>query len=331
MVFSAGNKGPEPCSIIAPKEAKNPIIVGCSLTYRPEIIDGDSLDNIKGVWKESSRGPAEDGRILPTVVAPGAIVTSAWSQSGNADAWHAKIIPDTENKYILGGGTSFAAPLISGCCALIMEWWRRNMNTEPSLALIKAILINTAEDLAGGPSGRYDVNGKSIPLDPIPNNDQGWGLVNLRNIFKGASRQENIKIRLTYDQINPFTSEGAVQSFHVTAIQDDLPLKITLVWTDAPGATDANPALINDLDLEVLETSTGSIYKGNVFNSGYSVVGGDYDHINNIECVYIEKPVGGYEVNIIAFNLLVDAKPPFDYEIWQDYALVIDNAKEISI
>ena len=103
-------------------------------------------------------------------------------------------------------------------------------------------------------------------------------------------------------------------------------MRITLVWTDAPGAPGSCPALVNDLDLEVAEVTTGKIYKGNVFAKGYSIPWRDFDHCNNVECVYIQKPGGQYEVRVIGGNIVANARPPFDLIPWQDFALVISNA-----
>lgn len=36
-------------------------------------------------------------------------------------------------------------------------------------------------------------------------------------------------------------------------------MRITLVWTDSPGAPDAAPTLVNDLDLEVRKDTTGNL------------------------------------------------------------------------
>jgi subtilisin family serine protease len=119
IVFSAGNEGPRDSTITPPHEAKNPIIVGNSSTYRPNTGNND----IRGLARRSSRGPAKDHRILPTIVAPGTNVSSAYSNTS------ARIpIPDTDGKYIYLSGTSMAAPHISGCCALLVEWWKKRTN-----------------------------------------------------------------------------------------------------------------------------------------------------------------------------------------------------------
>jgi hypothetical protein len=45
---------------------------------------------------------------------------------------------------------------------------------------------------------------------------------------------------------------------------------------------------VNDLDLEVTELATGTVFKGNVFNNGFSVAGGAFDNRNTVECVFVQ-------------------------------------------
>jgi Subtilase family len=306
IVFSAGNAGPDPGTMTPPKEAKNPITVGNSLTFRPGVGD---VDDIRGIAETSSRGPARDGRILPTVVAPGTNVLSAAT--------------GTESEYVFKTGTSMAAPHVAGACALILEWWRgRTGRPSASAAMLKALLVNGAEDLAGGPDGRGGV------LTHIPNNDQGWGRVSLRNVVLDAPQSDRGP-RICVDQEQPLTQTGAEQVFRVTPADPGRPIRVTLVWTDAAGAALAAPALVNDLDLEVTELATGQAYKGNVFADGFSTAGGTFDDRNNVECVYVRNPAGIYEVRVIAARLSANAQPPFDNTPWQDFALVMDNLVEV--
>ena len=320
IIFSAGNSGHHESTITPPKEAKNPIIVGNSSTFRPQF----NMDDIHDLSPTSSRGPALDGRIRPDIVAPGTFVTSALSSTGKTSGGSRILVQGTSNKYIYMSGTSMAAPHISGCCALLIEWWKKRTNGQiPSMAFIKALLVNSAEDMAGGSTGR---NNESV-ISHIPNNDQGWGLVNLKRILQGLP--ENNHTRIFSDQKNPFKMSGEEHSIKIMPAVITNEMRITLVWNDTPGAVNSKPALVNDLDLEIVELTTGNVYKGNVFTDGYSTIGGDFDTINNVECVYIKNPVGEYEVNIIASKIAGNALPPFDKTSWQDYALVIDNAKAI--
>jgi hypothetical protein len=105
----------------------------------------------------------------------------------------------------------------------------------------------------------------------------------------------------------------------------DLPLKITLAYTDVPGFPPAIPALVNDLDLEVISPS-GLVYRGNQFIDGESVPGAaGADSINNVEGVHVELPERGeYIVRVIGRRVLEDARrdtTPVD----QDFALVFSG------
>ena len=400
LVFAAGNDGPQPKTISEPHEAKNIIVVGS--TENALMHSGHGI--MANVFRASSRGPAEDGRILPNLVAPGAFVVSTRS-SADADPnttgvqqpgvfYTDPVSADVHSQYERQIGTSFAAPHVSGLCALLIEWWRKHRNGEtPSPALLKALLINGAEDMAGerwhkvsgwaaespgisrkdnlgftpAAAAKNDIDPPYIqvnqladlaqygwfydtatdtlyvgaPLGPgnlfwvrdtqdapnTPNNDQGWGRASLPNIVLQAPDSDRGP-KLFLDQQHAFTANGQEYLIRVAAVDPALPLRITLVWTDAPGAPGTNPALVNDLDLEVTETSSGNVYKGNVFENGFSVTGGDFDNLNNIECVYVRNPTGIYEVRVVAAVLKGNALPPYDPSVpWQDFALVIDNAE----
>ena len=293
-------------------------------------------------------------------------------------------------------GTSMAAPQVAGLAALLIQWWRARTGATPSPALVKALLVNGAEDLAGGeqwrrlsshgftpgPNGTQQVVGlgfapdrlvengtraleevagaaqvtrpgrwaydaaadtlsfrrfgsgrldarDSAPLAAAPNADQGWGRVSLANIVLQAPDVDRGP-KIVHDQRHAFTSTGEEFLLRVRAADASRPLRITLAWTDAPAAAGAHPALMNDLDLEVVAAGGGQVWVGNHFADGFSTTGGDFDDRDNLECVYLERPVAGetYEIRVVAANLVANARPPWDLAPWQDFALVIDNAVE---
>lgn len=298
LEFSAGNAGPGTRTIGSPAVAKNVIATGASGNDRPDFII--YADGPEAIAEFSSRGPCEDGRIKPDVVAPGTWIASLQSASAtDAYAW----TPISPN-YQYQGGTSQAGPHVSGAAAVFVQFYRENFGATPSPALVKAALINSAWDLDD-----------SYGTAAVPNMDEGWGAVDLPALLDPAFRL------LFIEQTNLLSTGQAVVQRVVTTTTEE-PLKITLTYTDVPGFPGAIPALVNDLDLEVVAPD-GTLYRGNQFENGHSLpnpLAGD--RINNVEGVYLPSPmVGEYQIRIRAARVTEDARidtPGID----QDFALV---------
>jgi PKD repeat protein len=292
-VFSAGNSGPGAYSLTAPKEAKNLIVTASSINYRV-----GSIDSISGF---SSRGPAVDGRWVPTVAAPGEQIASARNDLGGSCS---TAIPGTNNMYAYCSGTSMAAPHVAGSITLITEWWRTfNGGADPSPAMAKALLVNGAVDMNEG--------------NPIPNIHEGWGRVHLTNVMDSEAEV------IYYDQTDLFDNTGESWQITVGIPDPAKPFKVSLAWSDAPGAVGANPALVNDLDLIV--DHGGDTYLGNNFSAGWSIPGGNADLLNNMENVYIQNPGGGAAITVQASNIAGDGVPIFGDATDQDFALICYN------
>lgn len=299
LVFSAGNSGSGASTITAPKEAKNMITTGNSLNQR--------AGAITGMATSSSRGPAVDGRILPTIAAPGSQIAATRRIAGATQCGTA-IGAGVLQNYAFCTGTSMASPHAAGLTILLTEWWRgRNNGASPSPAMLKALLINGAIDIGGTTA-------------PIPNNAQGWGRVHLPGSI-GLGLES-----VHYDQGQVLDNAGEVfeRSFGVPNAAK--PVRISLAWTDAPGAAGANPALVNNLDLEVV--AGGLTYRGNVFSNGSSAAGGSADDRAVTENVYLPAGTSDVVVRVRATTLPGDGVPNRGDATDQDFALVCSNCAE---
>jgi hypothetical protein len=298
LVFSAGNSGTGTGSrLTVPHEGKNMITVASSDNVRAASGNPDSISSF------SSRGFAVDGRVKPDVAAPGGSIVSTRSLPASAVCNQAPT-PESQVLYATCSGTSMAAPHVTGSLALVTQWWRRISGSDPSPAFAKAVLINSATDM--GPRN-------------IPNRDEGWGRVNLGAAFTEGPR-------VLEDQTVVLTDPNQSSSWAVTPADPTKPVRATVVWTDPAGAPGADPALVNDLDLEVVAPD-GTMFLGNQFKDGRSIPGGGANRIDNVENVYIDSAgAGTYTVTVRAFNLPADGVPFGGDQTDQDFALVISNA-----
>jgi hypothetical protein len=299
LVFSAGNSGSGARTITAPKEAKNMITTGNSLNQR--------AGSINTVATSSSRGPAVDGRILPTIAAPGSQIAATRRVAGASQCGTA-IGAGVLQNYAFCTGTSMASPHVAGLTVLLTEWWRdANDGADPSPAMLKALLVNGAVDIGGAAA-------------PVPNNAQGWGRVHLPGSL--GLGVESVR----YDQNHVFDAAGEVFERSFGVPDAGKPVRITLAWTDAPGAAGANPALVNNLDLEVV--AGGQTYLGNVFTAGVSASGGSADNRAVTENVFLPAGVSDVLVRVRATTLPGDGVPNSGDATDQDFALVCSNCAE---
>ncbi|MBI4469604.1 MAG: S8 family serine peptidase [Acidobacteria bacterium] len=318
VVFASSNLGPAADSITPPATAKNVITVGAAEGVRPTGSDNCDVDNTKAdnamdMFKTSGRGPTDDGRLKPEIVAPGTHIQGVASQDPGftgAGVCGNPFFPAGQTNYTWISGTSPAAASVAGAAALIRQWFTSHTDSPyngaaPSPAMTKAYLVNSARYLTG-----FNAN------DSLPSNSQGFGALSLSMAFDDAQR-------LIFDQRKVLQETGDTFVFNGTIIDPTRPFRVSLAWTDAPGST-AGTAFVNDLDLQV--TVGGQTFRGNVMKGGLSVPGGAPDTRNNLECVFLPLGTSGpFSIQITASNIAGDGVPGNPDTTDQDFALAVYN------
>ena len=284
VLFAAGNDGPGTGTVGAPSTAKNTLTVG----NHQNRYSGAPDTMMSG----SSRGPTDDGRIKPDVVAPGGYVRSCRAQeagdTGSA-TW--------SNQYYLEyTGTSMATPNAAGAAALVREYLVEiALRPEPQGALVKALLILGAQDMGAR---------------NIPNDDEGWGRVNLRDTLAPTGGRG-----IWVDDRSLLSSTGQSKSYVFNVSASSSPFKVVLAWSDERGSRFSSTQLVNDLDLEVTSPD-GITYLGNVFSNGRSIQAGSRDTLNNVEVVLIDAAQQGiWEVKVKDTNHAGSRSQPYSIAV----------------
>lgn len=330
IVIAAGNEGSsrDPfnaqqgfvdwLSVGSPATSKNAVTVGASQSDRvtggfsgmtwgdawpqvfptppmnPEKISG----NPESMAAFSSRGPCDDLRIKPDVVAPGTdIVSAKSSRAPAANFWGP--YPGHTGRYAYMGGTSMATPIVSGCLALIRQYYVDLRQVEPSAALLKATLVNSTRPLTG-PTAIAD-------FADVPNFHQGFGRVHMPWAIPNAA-EPDLKLEFLdtwRDVTRQFTGTGQRFRYRVT-VGSARELRFCLAYTDIPARS-----LQNDLNLRI-ELPGGGYLLGNEKRPRKIT---QLDRDNNVEIVRIAAPAAGsYLIQISVGNFLGKK---------QDFALVV--------
>ncbi len=245
----------------------------------------------------SSRGPTQDGRLKPNVMAPGQNIYSA-TRTGT-------------NTYSSMDGTSMATPITSGTVGLMRCYLQEgyyptgapvpeNRLTYISAALLRSMAIASADPNIGS-------------YTP-PDNNIGWGRINADSVlyFTGDTR----KLLLKDDTSGVATGEYKEEQFRVISA---IPLRVALAWSDTAAAPNANPTLVNNLDLELI-SPTGTSYRGNKYSGGQSTPNpSGWDSLNTEECCRVNAPdTGLWTIRVYGRNVATSTRQPFAWTITGD-------------
>lgn len=246
-VFSAGNDGDSNSDNSNPlggnsnydklsydKTSKNLLVVASG---------SDAIINIDGTLNSSirssfsSEGPTDDLRIKPDIMGNGEALTST-SVSESASP----IL-----KYSTISGTSMASPNVCGSLLLLQQHHNNLNGSYMKSATLKGLALHTADDVdSAGPDAH-----------------SGWGLMNAKVAAETIS-ENGFSSWIVEETLN----NG--ESYTIDVVSDgSSPLLASISWTDQGGTTnptgavndgiiyynDDTPALVNDLDIRVTQTS----------------------------------------------------------------------------
>ena len=192
-------------------------------------------------------------------------------------------------------GTSDAAAIVSGAVAVIQQVYKDSNNQLlPASALIKSILYNSADDI-----GNKGIDYRS-----------GFGSLNVYEAIKTIQEKR-------FDGASLAQNETWIKN--ITVPNNAANLKITLAWTDTAASLNIYKALTNDLDLQLVETSTANVYMPwclSSFASKDSLNNLPFrkrDSLNTTEQVSIDVPVAGsYQIKINAKQIQTTNKQAFN-------------------
>lgn len=313
VLVAAGNQGIDANSngvvdldsIGSPATAKNCLTVGAAETLRTtggyagnrysiwgsdypvapistDFISRPFTNNIQGMAAFSSRGPCDDGRIKPDIVANGTDIISTRSRRTSDTGWG--LVTGNTN-YMYMGGTSMATPLTAGAAGLVRQWLVTSGGiTNPSAALMKAVMMNGARNMAPGQYGTGAT--QEIPY-ARPNNVQGWGHVDLyASLVPTAGRTMYL-----YDTNSLSNGQSNTFAYAIAAATTNK-MVLTMAYSDYWGTAGSGKQLVNDLDLTVRKPSGTVVYANNRSS---------LDATNNVETIeFAPDEAGTYTVTVNA-------------------------------
>ncbi len=275
--------------------APGTFILSCRSTVSTADVGPDGLShspNINSFYADDADGVATHAEAVGLGL-PGGQLFGAWNELAPAAPAGSGAL--AEQNYFYDSGTSMATPITSGSVAVLRQYLRQRRGLpNPSAALMKSLIVNSAAVPGAGPTA--------------PDNTHGFGWLDLQQLLAPAGTgQQSFS-----DDMQLAVATGEIRTLSVQVADVALPLRVTLVWTDRPGK-----GLQNKLYLRVLPPG------------GAPAVDGDItvfpNPTNNVQRVHIATPVPGtytIEVHGVSVPFGIPGLAP---ALRQDFALAISN------
>jgi len=294
-IYAAGNEY-SAYRIRNPGISKNALTIGACR-------NGTSSNQIANF---SSRGPTQDNRIKPNVMAPGDNVYSAYGGS--------------DNGYQYLSGTSMATPATNGAIGLIRQYLLAGYyptglaNPGDSIKYQSAALLRAMAMVSCDPN---------VGSWQVPDFNIGWGRIDVDSVlyFDGDTR----RLIILDDTIGVSTGGSITDSFEV---HSSIPLRVCVAWTDTAAAAGANPTLVNDLNVQITAPG-GTYYRGNQYTSGQSTSNpGSWDNRNVEECCRVNSPTTGIWTITVSGQNVPNGPMGYAYAITGDVTAITPGVAE---
>jgi subtilisin-like proprotein convertase family protein len=208
----------------------------------------------------SSRGPTNDGRVKPDLSANGSQLYSTLPGQG----------------YGSMSGTSMSAPSVSGMMAMLSELYTRTYGRRWAPDEARAIMLHTVTDVFHvGPDYRHGWG--NADTSAAANLILSDGSVPGRHLARGAVREgENVEWKMD-------VPAGAPE------------VKVTMTWLDSTAQSTAMRALIDDLDLVLIDPAGTQHFPWTLdpANPFSDAVRTQKNELDNVEQVLVDAPVSG--------------------------------------
>lgn len=317
-------------------------------TAKNTLVVGNANDVLNRLNNSSSMGPTLDGRLKPEVVAHGTSVVSTCVPGDVGPPACAA------NGYVTLSGTSMAAPAVAGAMGLLQER-AGQIGVTLQNADLRALATHTARDL-----GVHVAGGGLITIGTLassqwaafsatpdgPDFMTGYGMLDADaardhlengNELGGTLQPSGCPTGVSFASI-PFNSPVAVGGpgpvpgcpsmiwdvvWYVNIPPGITEVKITIAWDDPAGTGGGGPALVNDIDLSLVEPGfAGAHYPWWLDAScpfrpatRVQTVGWDPDtygdHVNNLEQVHAISGLypGAWKIIVRSAGLSVMPQP----------------------